>query len=114
MSSQQKAYRKYNAGAMAEAIDMVRYGGMSKKRAALVYGVPRTTLIDKLSGRVPEVAKSGPSTVLTPAEEETLVNYVSLMASIGYPLSKANLLCEVKRALDRDCRNTLFTNNMPG
>ncbi len=86
---------------------------MSKKRAALLYGVPRTTLIDKLSGRVPEVhvAKSGPSTVLTPAEEETLVNYVPLMASIGYPLSTANLL--LKRALDRDCRK-LFTNNMPG
>ena len=39
---------------MAAAIEAVRSGRMRKSQAATFYGVPRTTLLDKLSGRTPE------------------------------------------------------------
>ena len=43
---------------MASAIDAVRSGRMRKSQAAQFYGVPRTTLLDKLSGRTPETYHS--------------------------------------------------------
>ncbi|XP_060791261.1 homeobox and leucine zipper encoding b isoform X2 [Neoarius graeffei] len=104
---------KYTAEQMQLAIEMVRTGNMSKKEAALTYGVPRSTLIDKLSGRVPEVGKPGPDTVLSAAEERALVGYLKLMAEIQYPLTRAEFLFQVKKVLDIDGRKTSFTNNLP-
>jgi len=54
------------------AIAMVRSGQMSKKGVAnmYIYGVPRTTLLDKLVGRVPEEdVRPGKKPVLTAGEE---------------------------------------------
>ena len=68
---------------MALAIEMVRKGLMSKKQASTTYGVPRTTLLDKLAGRVPEEStRPGPAPILTKAEEDILWNYCNLMAEI--------------------------------
>lgn len=104
----------YSPGKMARAVEMVR-DGMPKKKAAKLCGVPRTTLLDKLSGRVPlQPTKPGPKTVLTAAEEDVLVNYIKLMADIGYPVSRAELKREVKKILDTDGRKNPFKNNLPG
>ena len=46
--------RQYSKESMAAAIEAVRSGRMRKSQAAQFYGVPRTTLLDKLSGRTPE------------------------------------------------------------
>lgn len=84
MSSQHNKRVQYSPSKMRAAIEMVRSNGMAKAKAAKLFGVPRTTLIDKLAGRVPEEAtRPGPSSVLTPAEEKTLVRYADLMAQIG-------------------------------
>ena len=61
MSSQAAGAKKrvrYTPERMAMAIHMVRSCGMSRKAAAKAYGVPRTTLLDKLAGRVPEAPTS--------------------------------------------------------
>ena len=85
------------------------------RAAARAYNVPRTTIADKLSGRVPEAATpTGRRPMLTPEEESTLVRYTQLMAEIGYPLTKMEFLKEVKRILDIDGRETVFKNNLPG
>ncbi|KAH3728535.1 hypothetical protein DPMN_024343 [Dreissena polymorpha] len=62
---------------MALAIEAIRSKAMSKRKAAMTFGVPRSTLLDKLSGRVPEArTRPGPATVLSAAEEDVLVNYI--------------------------------------
>lgn len=63
---------------------------------------------------MPEDVRSGPSTVLTAAEETALASYIKLMASIGYPLTRRLLCCEVKKILDLDGRVTPFVDNLPG
>ena len=88
MSNQLRAGKKrrvqYDSGQMADAVSIVRSGTMSKSEAARVFGVPRMTLVDKLSGKVPEEpTRPGPPCVLTKAEESALVDYSKLMASIG-------------------------------
>ena len=93
---------------MATAIEMVRAGTMSKMKSSVVYGVPRTTLLDMLAGRVPEEdTRPGSHTVLTKAEEKTFVNKINLMVEIGYPLTRDELLKEVKCILDTNRRNAL-------
>lgn len=74
---------RYDLSKMAAAISMAR-GGMPLAKAARLFEVPRSTLQDKIKGRVPEEAtRPGPKPVLTQAEEKTVVEYVKLTAEIG-------------------------------
>ena len=117
MSAQVRAKKrvKCTLEQMARAIEAVRSGNLSKKAAAKAYAVPRTTLLDKLAGRVPKPATPpGWKPTLTCAEEANLVRYAKLMFEIGYPLTKREFLKEVKHILDIDGRETPFKNNLPG
>ena len=107
-------YRSYTAESMQIGLEMVRSGSISIKGASKRYGVPRATLQGKLAHRVPDVARSGPAPVLTPAEEATLVVYLKLLASIGYPINRIQFCQEVKKVLDKDGRSTPFKDNLPG
>ena len=98
---------------MALAIQAVREV-MPKRKVARIFQVPRTTLLDKLYGRVEENCSLGSRPVLSKSEEESLVQYVVGMAKIGYPLTRGNLASQVKKILDEDSRSTPFTNNLPG
>ena len=109
-----KIYRQYDPVSLASALEAVRGGSMSQRAAARAFCVPKTTLADKLAGRVPDVAQSGPQTVLTSAEESVLVEYVNLMARIGFPIKRQELSSEVKKILDIDGRKNPFKDNKPG
>ena len=62
---------------------------MNTKQTSSTYGVPRTTLLDKLAGSVPEEpTRPGPMPVVTQAGEEDLVNRCKLMTEISYPLTR--------------------------
>ena len=95
------------------AIAMVRSGQISKKSAIKTYGVP--TLLDKLMGRVPEEdVRPGRKPVLTAAEEGKVVDFANTLCNFGYPVTKRELLNEVKFVLDHDGRVTPFKDNRPG
>ena len=116
MSKQENAskYRPYSPSKIAAAVSMVQSGALSKRKASLTYGIPRTTLIDKLSGKAPIGINPGKPCVLTKAEEMVLVDYTKNMASIGSPLKPNDLFVEVKKVLYADRRPTPFKNNLPG
>ena len=59
------SYRGYSSTAIEKAHDAVESGDMSIHRAAEGYGIPRTTLHNKVSGKVDKVVNSGPKTYLT-------------------------------------------------
>ena len=83
-----KRRKQYAPEALKMAIAMVRSGQMSKKGAAKMYGVPRTTLLDMLAGRVPkEDVRPGKKPVLTAAEEQKLVDFAKKMCDFGYPVT---------------------------
>lgn len=60
---------------MSKAMLFVRTEGTttSLRKAAQLYGVPRSTLGDKLRGSTPEGRQMGPDTILTASEESHLV-----------------------------------------
>ena len=59
-------------------------GEMPANQAALQYGVPRSTLKDRLSGRVKHSRKPGPQSYLDPEEEQGLVEHLINAAQKGY------------------------------
>ena len=75
---------------MINAIDLVK-SGESIRKASKVYGVPRTTMRDRLILGDPK--KPGSKTLLTIHEEEQLVKYVKYMSRTGNPVT-VNWICE--------------------
>ena len=68
-------------------------GGESVRKAAEKYGVPKSTLQDRLSSRTAFGARSGPPRYLSDDEEEELVQFLMRSARIGYAKSKKTAPC---------------------
>jgi hypothetical protein len=106
---------KYSPSKIQQNIASVKSGALPRRKAAELFGVQKTTLLDKLSGRSPEErVRPGPATVLTQAEENVLCDYIKLMASIGCPMTREELFKEFQKILDIDGRCNPFKNNKPG
>ena len=69
---------------MEEAMKAVQKGDIGINQAAREYGVPRTTLKDRVSGRVKHGTKSGPHPYLSVNEETELAKFVKQCAEVGY------------------------------
>ena len=65
--------------------------GLSGNKAADVHGVPRSTLKDRLSGRVAHGTKSGPKPYLSPIEEAELTNHL-LIALLRWGLARPDVM----------------------
>ena len=74
---------------------------MSLGEAVEVYGVPKSTLHDCVSGRVLFSAQSGPPRLVLDTKEEELVSFLKHCASIGYPRSKQDIMTLVQNAVTR-------------
>ncbi|KAI5636428.1 DDE superfamily endonuclease domain-containing protein [Phthorimaea operculella] len=98
---------------MAKAIEAVEKGA-SAYSAAKIFNVPRTTLLDKISGRSAVDAKKGPDPVLTAQEETHLKNWLIFMADSGFPVTKNQLLDSVSILVQKLQRKNPFTGNRPG
>ena len=58
--------------------------GVSVRKAAYQFGVPKSTLHDRISGRVQPGTLSGVSRYLDDKEEEEFVRWLEGYAAIGY------------------------------
>ena len=58
--------------------------GWTIRRAAEEFGVPKSTLYDRVSGRISFGARSGPPRYLTDQEEKELVSFLIGCAKIGF------------------------------
>ena len=94
------AYKKWSGGQMDQAVSAVVGDGKSIRRAAMQYNVPRSTLFDRVSGRIQPGAVSGPPKYLTFTEEAELAKFLSRCGAIGYARSKSEILALVQRVLD--------------
>ena len=84
---------------MLAATKAVIEGGRSVRQAADLYQVPKSTLGDRVSGRVLPGARSGPRTYLTSEEEEGLVTFLSRVAQIGHGRTRREGITIVERIL---------------
>ncbi len=66
----------------------VREGTMGSNAAARTFGIPKTTLKDRISGKVKHGTKPGPVPYLTEAEEKELLTQ---SAAVGCGKTKVEL-----------------------
>lgn len=76
--------KQWSEKQMMEAMVLAQSGSVSMYCAADCCGVPRSTLADRLSGRVVHSAKPGPRPYLDASEETELVDYLFDSAKAGY------------------------------
>lgn len=84
---------------MGRALEAVTEGKMGVNRAALEYNVPRTTLKDRVSGRVIHGSNMGPKMYLTYEEEKELVGFLLNCAKMGYAKTRQDVLKIVHNAM---------------
>lgn len=106
---------QYADSAMTAAIEAYRSeNSIGIREAARRYGVPKTTLANKLSGKYPEGRKMGPETVLTTTEEDVIVQWLLQLAKKGFPRKKSDLLNTVQAIVSEDPRSNPSKNDRPG
>ena len=71
--------------------------GLSLRRAAEMYNIPRSTLHDHVSGKIALGAKSGPDPYLS--FEEELASFLLQTAEIGYPHTRKQVLALVQQII---------------
>ena len=70
LSARPQTHHNYSTESMLRAYEAVQQGEISIRRAAEIYGVPRTTLQDRISGKVSLDSRSGSGRLLTDEEEQ--------------------------------------------
>ncbi|XP_072179879.1 uncharacterized protein [Diadema setosum] len=107
--------RLYTEESLQEALKRVRLGELSQRQASVQYGIPRSTIFDKLSGRRPEeYCKLGRAPYLTPAEEDRLAQWAIQMSRIGYGRTREQIMKMAQTIVTAEGRETPFTDNKPG
>ena len=96
-SPHKKRRKQWSNESMLLAMEAVN-NGTPVQYAARLHGVPRSTLRDRMSGRVEHGRKPGPSPYLSNAEEKELAAFVTDVAKAGYGKSRH----EIKRIAE-DC-----------
>ncbi len=101
-------YKDWSRESMLAAMKAVIEDGMSVRRAAELHQVPKSTLGDRISGRVLSGATSGPPSYLTSVEEEELVTFLCRVAQIGHGRTRQEVIAIVERVLSsRDNTRTV-------
>ena len=99
VSARPKTLKSWDEGSMQQAMDAVRDRRCTIREAAVTYEVPKSTLGDRISGRVQMGAKSGPPTYLTPHEERELVDFLIGCAQIGFARTRRQVMSLVRAAM---------------
>ncbi|XP_060602824.1 uncharacterized protein LOC132755901 [Ruditapes philippinarum] len=82
-------YRSYDAERLTEAYIAVKENAVSIRKASALYGVPKTTLIDRLSGKVHvDCVTTGAPTLFAQEQEALLARHIKTMAEVGYGYSR--------------------------
>lgn len=89
-------YKQWDEERMKKAYVAVKEKQLSVRKAALSYNIPKSTLSDRVSGRVPFGSHSGPARYLSDGEETQLVHFLCKAASLGYARTKKEVLAIVE------------------
>ena len=89
-------------------MEAVMNGELGVNRSALEHGVPRTTLKDRIAGRVKHGTKPGPVAYLDAKEEEEQVNFLFECSRMAYGKTKREVLQIVEEAAKRKGRPSLI------
>ena len=101
LDTSNKKRKLWDENAMIRAMEAVKSGEMGVNRAALEYGVPKTSLKDRISGRVKHGKNPGPCPLLTNEEENELASFLTKTCKMGQGKTKQDVLYIVKRIVEK-------------
>lgn len=104
-----KKKKKWTEEAMERALIKVKSGRCTVRQAAKDFGVPKSSLGDRVSGRVTPGSRSGPAQLITSADEEQLVEFSLYMSKHGFPLTKQQLVSFASSIYKRQHRRVAFS-----
>ncbi|GAB0086526.1 HTH psq-type domain-containing protein [Sergentomyia squamirostris] len=102
----------YTQEALKNALSSVR-NGVSVRKTSRNFGIPASTLFDKLSGKTQEEKYAG-QTVLSIEEEKRFVEWIHKRAEMGFPVTKDELKDSVALYVKLRKTKNRFKNNRPG
>lgn len=94
-------FKLWTDKSMEKAYEAVVMQGESIRNASLKYDIPKSTLHDRVIGKVALGARSGPERYLSDEEEERLVMFLVSSARIGYAKSKKQVIAIVSAIFAR-------------
>ena len=86
-----KKRKQYSQESLSAALDAVK-DGMPVRRACVSFGVPRSTLQDRMNGWVTHGTNLGPKPYLAPAEEKELSQFLVDVANAGYGKTRSQVI----------------------
>ena len=95
-SERPSSYKAWDEERLMRAYTAVKENKMSCRQAAICYDIPKSTLSDRVSGRVTFGSHSGPKRYLSDEEETHLVYFLGRVASLGYAKTKKEVLAVVE------------------
>ncbi|XP_074527878.1 uncharacterized protein LOC141791371 [Halichoeres trimaculatus] len=104
-----KTKKKWTEEAMERALIEVKSGRCTVRQAAKQFSVPKSSLGDRVSGRVTPGCRSGPAQLITSADEELLVEFSLYMSKHGFPLTKQQLVSFASSIYKRQHRRVAFS-----
>lgn len=105
---------KYSEEDMKSALADINSKVLSLNKAAAQYGIPKSTLSMKLSGKSPPNRKMGPSSFLTVEEENKIKSWILNNAKLGFPLRTDDVKDSVQKVIIDFPRHVPFKNSRPG
>ena len=101
LSNRPKKHRQWSEESMRGAMNAVKEGLMGVNRAALEFAVPRTTLKDRISGRVIHGTNTGPKPYLSMEEEKELVDFLLKSSKMGYGKTRSQVMKIVEATMKK-------------
>lgn len=97
------------------ALQAIRENNVGVRAAAKEYGVPKSTVQDRISGkRLDVLRKTGPQPIMTVEGEKRIANWVLNLAKCGFPIKKAELMETVTKIAIENGKIDQFLNKKPG
>ncbi len=98
---------------MTAAKKAVQSGELSIGRAAVKFGIPKSTLGDHVKGTSSK-RYGGPRTILSAAEEKEIVTDCMVLQELGFPLTRDLVSITVRDFLKDQERDNPFKDGIPG
>lgn len=110
-----KVKRTYTEDDLKKALNEIREKNKSIKQICKEYGIPKTTILDKISGRRPDgVKKPGPEPALGVDGEKKVVEWLLNISKCGFPVRKQELLDTVQEIIREGKIKNNFKDDRPG
>lgn len=110
-----KKTANYTAASLELALLDIRENQTGLREACRKYGIPKSTLQDRKSGKRPDrIGKKGPEPVLGLTGEQQVVQWIIDIAKCGFPVKKNELLDTVQKIINDLGNPNPFKDNRPG